>query len=61
MLQILHASGAEVLKKTLPNVKEVHVIPECGHIIMLEHGLKLATLLIEFRQKYVYKHNKFVD
>ena len=33
---MVHVSGAEVLQEKLPNMKSLHIVPDCGHAVMLD-------------------------
>ena len=48
---MVHVSGAEVLQKNLPNMKALHIIPHCGHAVMLDKPGEVAYILTEFHRK----------
>lgn len=51
--QVIHVSGAEILKEKLPNVQQVDIIPRCGHAINLDRPGAKTKSLLEFRKKNV--------
>ncbi|KAJ8301286.1 hypothetical protein KUTeg_020273 [Tegillarca granosa] len=47
--QVIHVSGAEVLRQKLPNCQSVHIIPRCGHAINLDRPGSKTKALLDFR------------
>lgn len=48
--QVIHVSGAEILKEKLPNLQRVDIIPRCGHAINLDRPGAKTKSLLEFRK-----------
>lgn len=51
--QVIHVSGAEILKEKLPNLQQVDIIPRCGHAINLDRPGAKTKSLLGFRKKSV--------
>ncbi|XP_071123133.1 monoacylglycerol lipase ABHD6-like [Mytilus edulis] len=51
--QVIHVSGAEILKGKLPNLQQVDIIPRCGHAINLDRPGAKTKSLLEFRKKQI--------
>ena len=45
---MLHMSGAEVLQEKLPNMKSLHIVPDCGHAVVLDKPREIAFMITEF-------------
>ena len=41
-------SGTEVLHKKLPNVKALHILPNCEHLVFIDALDRLSEILNEF-------------
>lgn len=52
-LQVIHVSGAEILKGKLPNLQQVDIIPRCGHAINLDRPGAKTKSLLDFRKKNI--------
>lgn len=47
--QIVHPSGAEVLKRSLPNCQDVTILERCGHSVDLDRPGACAKAILKFR------------
>ncbi|KAK7495476.1 hypothetical protein BaRGS_00013174, partial [Batillaria attramentaria] len=47
--QIVHPSGADVLKGKLPNCQDVTILERCGHSVDLDRPGAFAKAIIKFR------------
>ena len=48
---MVHVSGAEVLQEKLSNMKSLHIVPDCGHAVMLDKPNEIVFILTEFHNK----------
>ncbi|KAK3100994.1 hypothetical protein FSP39_000075 [Pinctada imbricata] len=56
--QVIHISGAEVLRQILPNCQQVDIIPRCGHAINLDRPGSKTKALLKFRGELHLARNK---
>ncbi|XP_048742324.1 monoacylglycerol lipase abhd6-A-like [Ostrea edulis] len=54
--QVVHVSGAKVLKDKLPNCQRMDIIPRCGHAINLDRPGSKTKALLSFRGEYSKKN-----
>ncbi|XP_062593754.1 monoacylglycerol lipase ABHD6-like [Saccostrea cucullata] len=54
--QVVHVSGASVLRDKLPNCQRVDIIPRCGHAINLDRPGSKTKALLSFRGEYSKKN-----
>ena len=47
--ELVHVSGASVLKDKLPNCRRVDILDRCGHLPQLDRPAALVKILLEFR------------
>jgi hypothetical protein len=48
MFQVVHASGADILKAKLADVRRVDIMPCCGHAVNLDQPGLFASFLTQF-------------
>lgn len=55
LLQLLHISGAELLRSRLPDCRRVDLLDGCGHSCNLDRPRKLGQVLAEFHSDVMSK------
>ena len=51
IFQIIDVSGAEHLKKLLPDCRRKDIFPQCGHLVELDRPGALTKAIKEFRRE----------
>ncbi|KAL8595186.1 hypothetical protein ACOMHN_013859 [Nucella lapillus] len=49
--EVVHVSGVDILKAKLPDLRQVDVMPRCGHAVNLDQPRMFAQALMAFRSQ----------
>ena len=49
--QLLHVSGAELLRSRLRNCRRVDILDRCGHSVNIDRPGRLTQCLLQFRDE----------